>query len=285
MSPGAARPAGGRTSRKTTGGCWPESRRRSQGRSPRPSPRDGTAGAAGGRPRSSSAPSRTPRTSDTDCLNCKHSGGNGAATLRLPSPGPASAGEALDRGCGPCHDDTAVASGGRKPHSLSSAAGATVPVLPGAEPFSADGGEIGVLLCHGFTGCPQSLRPWAEAMAKAGHTVRLPLLPGHGTTWQDMNRTTWRDWYGCVEDAFRELRARCDAVVVGGLSMGGALALRLAEQHGTAVSGLVLVNPAVKAEDPKLKLLPVVRFVIPSLPGIGSDIKRPGVKELAYDRS
>jgi len=112
-----------------------------------------------------------------------------------------------------------------------------VPVLPGAEPFSADGGEIGVLLCHGFTGCPQSLRPWAEAMAKAGHTVRLPLLPGHGTTWQDMNRTTWRDWYGCVEDAFRELRARCDAVVVGGLSMGGALALRLAEQHGTAVSG------------------------------------------------
>jgi len=160
-----------------------------------------------------------------------------------------------------------------------------VPVLPGAEPFSADGGEIGVLLCHGFTGCPQSLRPWAEAMADAGHTVRLPLLPGHGTTWQDMNRTTWRDWYACVEDAFRELSSRCEAVVIGGLSMGGALALRLAEQHGTAVSGLVLVNPAVKAEDPRLKLLPVVRFVLPSLPGIASDIKRPGVTELAYDRS
>jgi len=160
-----------------------------------------------------------------------------------------------------------------------------VSVLPGAEPFSHDGGETGVLLCHGFTGSPQSLRPWAQSLAAAGHTVRLPRLPGHGTTWQEMNRTRWQDWYAGVEATLVELRAACRTVVVGGLSMGGALALRLAEQRGADVDGLLLVNPAVKAEDPRLRVLAVLRHVLPSLPGIGSDIKKPGSTELAYDRT
>jgi carboxylesterase len=105
------------------------------------------------------------------------------------------------------------------------------------------GGRIGVLLCHGFTGSPQSLRPWAEALAERGFSVELPLLPGHGTTWQHMNRTSWPQWYREVERALATLRTRCDVVVAAGLSMGGALALRLAEQHPDQVTALVLVNP------------------------------------------
>jgi carboxylesterase len=142
-----------------------------------------------------------------------------------------------------------------------------------------------VLLCHGFTGCPHSVRGWGERLAAAGFTVRAPLLPGHGTTWKDMNRTRWTDWYACVEAALADVRSRSRSVVVGGLSMGGALALRLAEEHPDQVDGLVLVNPAVKAEDPRLALLPVMRFLVPSTPGIGNDIKRPDVSELAYDRN
>jgi carboxylesterase len=159
-----------------------------------------------------------------------------------------------------------------------------VSVLPGAEEFHHDGGDVGVLLCHGFTGSPQGLRGWAQALAEAGYTVDLPLLPGHGTTWQEMNRSTWRDWYGTVDASFAGLRARCSTVVVGGLSMGGALALRLAIEHGTDVAGVVLVNPAVKVEDPRLRLLPVIRRVVSSFPGIASDIAKPGSTELAYDR-
>ena len=158
-------------------------------------------------------------------------------------------------------------------------------VLPGAEPFTSDGGAVGVVLCHGFTGTPQSLRPWAEALAAAGHTVRLPLLPGHGTTWQDMNRSTWRQWYGAVDEAFREVSQRCETVVVAGLSMGGALALRLAEEHGDAVSGLVLVNPCVRLEDPRLRALPVLRRVTSSVAPIASDIRKAGSVELAYART
>jgi carboxylesterase len=163
--------------------------------------------------------------------------------------------------------------------------GGIVSVLPGAEPFSHPGGQTGVLLCHGFTGSPQSLRPWAQALAGAGHSVLLPRLPGHGTTWQEMNRTRWQDWYATVESALVELRSTCRTVVVGGLSMGAALALRLAEQRGDDVDGLLLVNPAVKAQDPRLRLLPALRHLLPSLPGIGSDIKKPGATELAYDRT
>jgi carboxylesterase len=158
-------------------------------------------------------------------------------------------------------------------------------VLPGAEGLSHAGGDVAVLLCHGFTGTPQSLRPWAENLAAAGYSVELPLLPGHGTTWQEMNRSTWQDWYATVDAAFTGLRARCSQVFVAGLSMGGSLALRLAIEHDDDVAGLVLVNPAVKAEDPRLRLLPVMRRIVPSFPGIASDIKKPGVTELAYNRT
>ena len=160
----------------------------------------------------------------------------------------------------------------------------TLPVRPGAEPFSANGGPHGVLLCHGFTGSPASMRPWAEDLAGRGFTVRLPRLPGHGTTWQEMNTTTWRDWYAEVDDALTELRDRCEWVAVAGLSMGGALALRLAQQRPQEVGALALVNPAVGLKRADLKLLPLLRRVTASYPGISNDIRKPGQDEVAYDR-
>jgi carboxylesterase len=164
------------------------------------------------------------------------------------------------------------------------AGGAVMPVLPGAEAFSHQGGPTGVLLCHGFTGSPQSLRPWAEYLAEAGLTVSLPRLPGHGTTWQEMARTRWEDWFAEVNRAFEELRGQADEIFVMGLSMGGCLALRLAELHGPAVSGLVLVNPSVTADSPLLGLARVLKLVVPSVKGIASDIKRDGARESGYDR-
>jgi carboxylesterase len=158
-----------------------------------------------------------------------------------------------------------------------------VPILPGAEPFTHDGsGAIGVLLCHGFTGSPQSMAPWGERLARADFTVNCPLLPGHGTTWQDMNRTGWPDWYREVDQVFDELAEHCRSVFVFGLSMGGTLALRLAERHGSAIAGLVLVNPSVTTERKDAALLPLLSKILPAMPGIANDIKKPGVTELAY---
>ncbi|AWB91972.1 alpha/beta hydrolase [Aeromicrobium chenweiae] len=161
----------------------------------------------------------------------------------------------------------------------------TSALLPGAEPYAADGGRTGVLLSHGFTGSPASMTPWAQHLAGRGHTVRVPRLPGHGTTWQDMNTTRWQDWYSEVDTALTELQRTCDRVVVAGLSMGGCLALRLAEQRPDDVAALVLVNPAVSVKRFDVKLVPALQLVIPSMPGIGNDIKKPGQDEVGYDRT
>ena len=141
-----------------------------------------------------------------------------------------------------------------------------------------------MLLCHGFTGSPQTLRGWADYLAAGGLTVSLPRLPGHGTTWQDLARTGSDDWFAEVDAAFGRLASRCEQVFVFGLSMGGCLALRVAETRGAAVRGLVLVNPSL-APDTKLFLLaPVLKHVVRTLPGIASDIAKPGVREVGYDR-
>src|ERR1051326_909305 len=161
---------------------------------------------------------------------------------------------------------------------------AVMPVMPGAEPFFHSGGSTGVLLCHGFTGSPASLRPWADRLAGAGLTVSLPRLPGHGTTWQDMAHTRWEDWYAEVDRAYEELRGHSDEIFLMGLSMGSCLALRMAELRGAGVAGLVLVNPSLAADTKLFLLAPVLKHLVPSLKGIGSDIKKAGTTELSYDR-
>ena len=129
------------------------------------------------------------------------------------------------------------------------------------------------------------MRPWAESLAALGYAVEMPRLPGHGTHWKDMNRTTWEDWYGEVESAFLRLREENDQVVVAGLSMGGALVLRLAENHPDEVAGVIVVNPAVATKRKDVLLLPVLKHLVGAFPGIGADIKKQGVSEDAYPNS
>jgi carboxylesterase len=160
-----------------------------------------------------------------------------------------------------------------------------VPVKPGCEPFSFEGGPVGALMVHGFTGSPFSMRPWGEHLAANGLTVLGPRLPGHGTRWQEMNLTRWQDWYGEVERAFDRLRGRCEQVFVMGLSMGGTLTLRLGEERGDEVAGLVTVNASLLTERKDAKLLPLISKVVPSVKAIGDDIKKPGTTENAYDRT
>ncbi len=159
----------------------------------------------------------------------------------------------------------------------------TSPVMAGAEPFSHRGGAEGVLVLHGFTGTPQSLRPLAQALAGAGYSVELPLLPGHGTAVEDMIPTRFADWAATADEAYEELAARCRQVAVAALSMGGTLACRLAE-HRPEIRALVLVNPLV--DPPAQSYLDVLRGLLDSGvevgPAVGSDIAKQGVAEVSY---
>ncbi len=160
-----------------------------------------------------------------------------------------------------------------------------MPLLDGAAPFRAPGASDapGVLLCHGFTGTPQSMRSWGEHLVAEGFAVSCPRLPGHGTTWQEMNRTRWSDWYTTLERELLALTRRDRPAFVFGLSMGGTLALRLAQCH-PEIAGLVLVNPSLRTDRRDAPLLPVLSRLLGSLPGVVGDIAKPGVVEVGYDR-
>lgn len=153
-----------------------------------------------------------------------------------------------------------------------------------ATPERTGGRAIGVLLVHGFTGSPASMRPWGEHLAEQGYAVEVPLLPGHGTRWQDLNQVSWTDWVDTASAALDRLLATCEAVVVAGLSMGGSVALRLAEERPSDVAGIVLVNAFVSSTRKELLALPVLQRVVPSLKGVVNDIKKPGQDEVGYPR-
>lgn len=155
------------------------------------------------------------------------------------------------------------------------------PVLKGAEPFHAEGGKEGILISHGFTGSTQSMRPLAEALAGAGYTVYLPRLKGHGTHYEDMERSSRQDWADSVEEGYNWLKDRCDKIFMAGLSMGGTLTLHMAQKHPD-IRAIALINAAI--DMPALKEVGEpgdIRF----LDAIGSDIKKSGVTELAYDKT
>jgi carboxylesterase len=154
---------------------------------------------------------------------------------------------------------------------------------PFSSPFSGEGPRVGVALSHGFTGSPHAVRAWAAAFAAAGFAVRMPLLPGHGTTWQELSRSRWPEWHDAMDAAYLELDAECDHVFSAGISMGGALALRIAATR--PVAGAILVNPALVIDDPRAPLAGILKLVLKSTPSIGNDILKPGIDEGAYART
>ena len=115
--------------------------------------------------------------------------------------------------------------------------------------FAFDGGAVGCLLLHGFTGTPAEMRPIGERLAEHGYSVRAPLLPGHGSRVDDLARTTWRDWFAAAEQSWEELGKRSPDRAVVGLSMGSLLALHLAHQRPREVRAVAALAPALALLD------------------------------------
>ena len=132
------------------------------------------------------------------------------------------------------------------------------PELDGSS-FTFQGGKTGFLLLHGFTATTAEVRPLGERLHTAGHTVSAPLLPGHGTHPDNLNKTRWQDWVRAAESEYDKLSKQCEEVWVGGESMGGLLCLLLAAKH-PEIKGILLYAPAL--DIPKLRKAYLFQYFI-----------------------
>ena len=144
-------------------------------------------------------------------------------------------------------------------------------------------GHIGVVLVHGFTGSPAAMRPWAEFLNARGYSVRVPLLPGHGTKPADLNEVQWEEWPAKVKAEIAELQKDCSQVFVAGLSMGGGTTLNVAAELGDQLTGIILVNPMIHVRGVSPALAFAISRVVKFGKSVGNDIKRKNVTEYAYD--
>ncbi len=132
------------------------------------------------------------------------------------------------------------------------------------ESFYWPGGPDGVLLIHGFTATTAEVRPLGRYLYEHGYTVAGPLLPGHNTFPEDINRCTWQDWTRAVETAYRDVIARCQRVIVGGESMGALLSLYLASEH-PEIAAVLCYAPALRLTLSPMQAL-LLRLMAPFKP-------------------
>ncbi|MFS2090278.1 alpha/beta hydrolase [Paenarthrobacter nicotinovorans] len=141
------------------------------------------------------------------------------------------------------------------------------------------------VLVHGFSGTPASMAPLAAALRERGWHVETPVLAGHGTRWQDLRDTSWRDWYASVDHAVESAKQATTAgqVALVGLSVGGALSLRAGAVRSD-ISRIVLVNPSLGVQNPFLPLVPMLKGILRSIPNGQSQVKDPSVEYTSYPR-
>lgn len=120
--------------------------------------------------------------------------------------------------------------------------------------------RVGILLLHGLTGMPSEMRPLERYLAKQGYQVKVPLLPGHGSSHQELLATTWKDWLEGARVALNNLQQDCDYVFICGLSMGALLSTLLANEQKMDISGLVLISTTLFYDGSSI---PITRYLLP----------------------
>jgi carboxylesterase len=151
-------------------------------------------------------------------------------------------------------------------------------VHPDPAAFFLEGGDIGVVLIHGFPGSTTDVRLLGTYLHERGLTISAPLLPGHGTQPADLNRVRWQDWTACAEEALTQLSARCGVVFVGGLSLGSLITIYLGTRNAK-IAGIMLYSPAIAVRNPLIHLTPFLKYIVPFWSAGKSDAVDPAANE------
>lgn len=128
-----------------------------------------------------------------------------------------------------------------------------------AKAFYYPGNKTGILLIHGFTGSPSEMRYLGEYLKDKGYTVKGVLLKGHGTSVEDMRKTSHKDWLASAEQGYHELTEECDEIFIVGFSMGGALALHLAQKYD--LKGIVSLSTPIKIANRQYYIGTVTKYL------------------------
>lgn len=156
-------------------------------------------------------------------------------------------------------------------------------IMSGAESFFFKGtNEKAVLLLHGYTGAPSEMRLLGEYLNSKGFTVKCVLLPGHGTTPEDLNETTTDDWYAEAERVCCELLSSHFKVMVAGLSMGGLLTIRIASQ--LPIERAAILAAPIYLQDKRVPLFPILKYFIKYLPKQKRNYHEAAKYNVAYDK-
>ncbi|HUT82514.1 MAG TPA: alpha/beta fold hydrolase [Candidatus Bathyarchaeia archaeon] len=133
------------------------------------------------------------------------------------------------------------------------------PIIPGAEPYHLKGKGPSILLIHGLSASPTELRPIGEFLLSKGFDVHSMLLPGHGTSPEDLRTKKRKDWWEGVKTAYESIE-KCDYVL--GFSLGALLASRLAVEYSDCLKGLILVSTFLKVRP---RIISFLAFLFPIL--------------------
>jgi len=117
--------------------------------------------------------------------------------------------------------------------------------------------KIGILLVHGYMAAPEEMRPLSEFLNKKGYCVFVPCLKGHGTSPDDLAKTSYNEWINSVNEGYILLDSICKRVVVGGFSMGAGLALEISSRIDR-VAGVFAICPPMRLQDFSSRFVPAV---------------------------
>jgi carboxylesterase len=152
-------------------------------------------------------------------------------------------------------------------------------------PGSGENSKVGIVLVHGFTSTPSVMRPWGEFLNSHGFTVRVLLLPGHGTSIADLDKVNWQQWPAEIESHVNQLLIECEKVFLCGFSMGAAASLHVASRYQSQLTGLILVNPMIHRRNAWPTAVKIASRFVKSFGTAGSDIQRGDVTQWKYDRT
>jgi len=149
-------------------------------------------------------------------------------------------------------------------------------------PQYSKGGDVGVLIIHGFTGSPLEMQPAVDFLKSTGYTTYQVRLAGHGSTPENLNLTTYEDWYTSARYGYFILKRNCKKVFVMGESMGGLVALSVAGLND--VDGAILLAPCIKMRSRMTNISPFLSRFIKMLPKFEAGDWSKDLKDIYYDK-